>query len=166
MKKTLLITSVLLGFLGVTGALRFRSLVHGSDGPPEGPPVEITIPAGASFTEVLDTLETRCIVRKPGLFRIYARLKGADRLLKAGPYAFPRPTPWARLIRDLTEGRVLTQTMTIPEGFTLKQMAPLCWRTSQQPLWRRCGRFRARVWKDTSSRTATIWPRVSPSRKF
>ena len=64
------------------------------------------------------------IVRKPGLFRFYARLKGSDRQIRSGQYSFPRPSSWARLLRDLTEGRVLTQTMTIPEGFTLKQMAP------------------------------------------
>jgi UPF0755 protein len=55
---------------------------------------------------------------------VYARLKGLDTEVRAGRYAFPRPSPWSRILRDLTEGRVLTEALTIPEGFTLKQIAP------------------------------------------
>ena len=95
-----------------------------SSPPPEGPPVEITVPSGASFREVVDTLHARGVVTKPRLFRTYARLKKLDREVRSGDYAFLRPTPWSRILRDLTEGRVLTASMTIPEGFTLKQTAP------------------------------------------
>lgn len=86
--------------------------------------MEITVPSGATFREVVDTLHARGIVSKPRLFRVYARLRGADREVRAGDYSFFTPTPWPRLLRDLTEGRVLTESLTIPEGFTLKQMAP------------------------------------------
>jgi UPF0755 protein len=95
-----------------------------SSPPPNGTPAEITVPAGATFTEIVDTLEARGIVRKAGLFKAYARLKGLDREVRSGQYSFPQPTPWSRILRDLTEGRVLTEPLTIPEGFTLKQMAP------------------------------------------
>lgn len=101
----------------------FLLLEHRSPGP-AGVPVEVTVPAGATFQEVLDTLQARGIVERPLLFRAYARLKGLDRQVRSGQYSFPRPTPWSRLLRDLTEGRVLTDTMVIPEGFTLQQMAP------------------------------------------
>jgi len=86
--------------------------------------VELTVPSGATFKEVVDTLQARGVVTKPRLFRAYARLKGMDREVRSGEYAFFRPTPWPRILRDLTEGRVLTEALTIPEGFTLKQMAP------------------------------------------
>jgi UPF0755 protein len=100
-------------------------IFHGcSSPPPNGAPAEITVPAGATFTEIVDTLEARGIVRKAGLFKAYARLKGLDREVRSGQYAFPMPTPWSRILRDLTEGRVLMEPLTIPEGFTLKQMAP------------------------------------------
>jgi UPF0755 protein len=91
---------------------------------PEGPPIELTIPAGATFGQVVDTLEARGIVTKPGLFKSYARLKGLDTQVRSGRYSFLRPTPWSRILRDLTEGRVLTENLTIPEGFSLKQMVP------------------------------------------
>jgi UPF0755 protein len=91
---------------------------------PEGPPAELTIPPGASFQDVTDTLESRGVLLKPGLFKIYARAKGLDTQVRSGRYALPTPAPWSRILRDLTEGRVLTEGLTIPEGFTLKQMAP------------------------------------------
>ena len=103
----------------------FLALAGGCSAPPlDGPPAEITVPPGASFKEVVDTLDARGIVRHPALFKAFARFKGLDTEVRSGEYAFPRPTPWSRLLRDLTEGRVLTDALVIPEGFTLKQMAP------------------------------------------
>jgi len=99
--------SVLLGLVLV--ALGFLVWVGSSTPPSEGP---------------VDTLQTRGILSKPRLFRVYARIKGLDREVRSGQYSFLQPTPWSRILRDLTEGRVVTETLTIPEGFTLKQMAP------------------------------------------
>ncbi|MGD2123239.1 MAG: endolytic transglycosylase MltG [Gemmatimonadota bacterium] len=124
MRRRFLFLSAALGVILLLGGLKIRSLIYGPEGGAEGPAVEVNVPAGASFKEVVDTLDGYGLVRKPGLFRLYARVTGSDRQVRAGPYAFPRPTSWARLLRDLTEGRVLTETLTIPEGFTLKQMAP------------------------------------------
>jgi UPF0755 protein len=55
---------------------------------------------------------------------LYARLKGLDTEVRSGEYRFAPGTSWASLLRDLTEGRVVTEAMTIPEGFTLQLMAP------------------------------------------
>lgn len=110
---------------GILLLLGLGLLLSGCSAPiGDGPPAEITIPSGATFREVVDTLRERGIVARPGLFRTYARLKGLDREIRAGRYAFPQPSPWSRILRDLTEGRVLTEGLTIPEGFTLKQIAP------------------------------------------
>ena len=124
MKRRLVSGGIALGVIGVLGFMGYRSLVYSPGGVQVEPLVEVTIPAGASFNEVMDSLEARGLVRKPVLFRIYARLKGSDRQIRSGQYTFPRPSSWALLLRDLTEGRVLTHVMTIPEGFTLKEMAP------------------------------------------
>jgi UPF0755 protein len=111
-----------------TGLSLLFSLVllalSGCSSAPEGPPVELTVPAGASFREVVDTLHARGLVSSPRLFRGYARLRGHDRRVHAGQYVFPPGASWSRLLGDLTVGRVVTETLTIPEGFTLKQMAP------------------------------------------
>lgn len=92
--------------------------------PPDTDPVQITIPSGASFRQVVDTLETRGLVGSPLFFRIYARMKGAETQVRSGSYALIPGTAWSEILRDLTEGRVLTRTVTIPEGFRLTQIAP------------------------------------------
>jgi len=96
----------------------------GPPSPGNGPPVRITIPSGASFPEVVDTLHARGLVDKPLLFSLYARWKNADTEIRAGAYAISPGTAWSLILRDLTEGRVLTDTLTIPEGFRLTQIAP------------------------------------------
>jgi peptidoglycan lytic transglycosylase G len=90
---------------------------------PSGPPVEITIPVGATFQDVLDTLSARGIVGAPARFRAYVRLRGADRSMKSGRYSLRPGQDWSSIVQALTEGRVLTAPMTIPEGFRLAQMA-------------------------------------------
>ena len=95
----------------------FLSVCGGA--PPAGEPVEITIPSGATFREVVDTLESRGLVGSPLFFRIYARLRDSDTQVRSGSYAIRSGAKWSTILRDLTEGRVVTMAMTIPEGFTV-----------------------------------------------
>src|SRR5690606_2452667 len=93
-------------------------------GGPEGEPVRITVPRGASVTAVADTLSARGLVDHPTLFRLYVRLRRADRALRAGIYEFRRGEGWDEIVNALREGRVITVAMTIPEGWTLARMIP------------------------------------------
>ena len=90
---------------------------------PDGPLVEFRVPEGAILSQVVDSLAAHGIVRAPGLFELYARVRGADREIRAGRYAMERRSPWNRVLGALTRGEVETERMTIPEGFTLSQMA-------------------------------------------
>jgi len=90
---------------------------------PRGPAVEFTVPSGASFSTVTDTLVARGIVASPGLFRAYARFRGDDRQVKSGRYALAPGAPWKEILDALTRGRVVTVPLTIPEGFRLTQIA-------------------------------------------
>ncbi len=112
-------TSSLRAYVGAT-VLTATLAACGSD----GPAVELSVPVGAGFSEVLDTLEDRGVVRRPGLFALYARLRGADREVRAGRYTLTEGGSWSGILRTLTRGEVMTMAMTIPEGFTLRQMAP------------------------------------------
>ena len=129
-------TSSLRAYVGAT-VLTATLAACGSD----GPAVELSVPVGAGFSEVLDTLEDRGVVRRPGLFALYARLRGADREVRAGRYTLTEGGSWSGILRTLTRGEVMTMAMTIPEGFTLRQMAPRIaevswkandWRTSSK----------------------------------
>lgn len=100
------------------------ALVLGSAlrGPEEA--AEIMVPSGAGFGEVTDTLTRRGVVHGALGFRVYARLRGDDRNLKSGRYVIPEGAGWSTVLSILTEGRVVTVPMTIPEGFWLVHMAP------------------------------------------
>lgn len=89
-----------------------------------GEPVELVVPAGASFQELLDTLEARGLVGSPRLFTLYARVKGADREIRSGQYRVDGGASWAELVEVFTEGRVVSTAVTFPEGWTLRQMVP------------------------------------------
>jgi len=104
--------------------LALVALVCAGCGGPPGEDVELTVPMGAGLAAVADTLATRDVIRWPLLFRLYARIRGDDRLVKSGRYALARGSGWTEVLEALTEGRVLTVTLTVPEGFRLDQMAP------------------------------------------
>jgi UPF0755 protein len=93
-------------------------------GSPEGEPLQITVPRGASLHDVTDTLAARGVIERPPLFRAYVRIQRADRAIKAGVYRFRRGEPWQEIVASLRDGRVVSVPMTIPEGWTLAQMVP------------------------------------------
>jgi len=84
--------------------------------------VRVTVPHGAIFDSVLDTLVTRGVVAGGRRFRLYARLTGADRRIRSGSYVLVPGTPMREILETLTSGRVITFDMTIPEGFTVADM--------------------------------------------
>ena len=88
-----------------------------------GTPVRLVVPAGATLSDVADSLSARGVIRNPTLFQIYTRVRRADRKLKAGTYDLETGTSWRVALRQVTRGEVVTVPMTIPEGFRLSQMA-------------------------------------------
>ena len=100
------------------------AIVAPACGGDDGPATEIVVPVGASFDAVADTLASRDVVGWPGLFGLYARMRGDDRRVRSGRYVIPGNASWAAVLDALTEGRVVTVPLTLPEGFRLVQMAP------------------------------------------
>ena len=96
--------------------------------------VQVTVPSGAAFGTIVDTLVQRGVVDHPRGFRLYARLVGADRRIRSGDYALTTGQRWRDLLAVLTEGRVVALAVTIPEGFTLADMADRVAETVQQPV--------------------------------
>lgn len=107
--------AVLVFSLGVFG---------GGGGELNASPVRLNIRSGAGLREVADTLQARRLIKSARAFTLFAQMKGADREIRSGPYALRPGTPWSEILLHLTEGRVLTESLTIPEGFRLAQMAP------------------------------------------
>jgi len=112
MSPTRVATYAVLGCSAVLGC--------GPDAPGES--VRITVPPGVTFAAVLDTLVDRGIVTGPRRFALYARMTGADRQIRAGDYDLAPGDSWGNVVEALTTGRVSTEEITIPEGFTLADM--------------------------------------------
>jgi peptidoglycan lytic transglycosylase G len=89
----------------------------------ESPVERLVIPEGASLHAVSDTLAAHGVVRWPRLFRLYVRLKSADSDIKAGTYDLRRNAGWSQALDALVAGRVVTVAVTIPEGWTITQIA-------------------------------------------
>ena len=103
----------------------------GLEEPPE--PIQVTVPAGATFDAVLDTLLERGVLDGGRSFRFYARLTGADRQIRSGSYALVPGAPRSEILETLTSGRVMTFGMTIPEGFTIADMVLRVAETVERP---------------------------------
>lgn len=93
------------------------------DAPADGETVVFTVAPGATFGQITDTLVARGLIRRPLLFRVYGRLRRDERNVRAGTYALDAGTGWPSLLDALVEGRVRMVAVTIPEGFTLPQIA-------------------------------------------
>ena len=84
----------------------------------------VVVPRGASLRIVADSLERAGVVGNAAMFRIYASLKGRDRSIRAGTYRFTRGTSWGVVLADLHGGKALERSITIPEGWSLRQIVP------------------------------------------
>ena len=109
----------------------FRVLVAGlliscgSGGPPAGDAdkVIVTIPRGATLEAAIDSLAARDVIRSPGLFGVYARLRGLGAGLKSGVYGFSPGAPWGEVVDALKRGRGTLVRWSVPEGLMLGEVA-------------------------------------------
>ncbi len=102
-----------LGLLGLTACAE----------PAEGPVEQVMIPRGAPFSVVVDSLEAHGLVGNRILFTLVARVGRWDRSVKAGLYELRHGTPAIALLKALESGKHLLVRFTVPEGFTLIDIA-------------------------------------------
>lgn len=89
----------------------------------------VVIPPGASFRVAADSLHRAGVIGSTRLFRLYASLRGHDRRIRAGTYVMGRGMSWPAVVSALTQGTGLIHTVTIPEGYSIADIAPLLART-------------------------------------
>jgi len=84
----------------------------------------VSIPQGAAFRTAADSLHAHGFVSSPWLFRVYARLTGRDRQIRAGTYVLQHGLSWNALVDALRKGQGIERRVTIPEGWSLAQIVP------------------------------------------
>lgn len=82
-------------------------------------PVSVVVERGASVTRITEYLVKNKIIKSAGLFDFCVRLNGGK--IQAGEYDIPRGAGIWTIADMLANGKVATTTITIPEGYTLKQ---------------------------------------------
>jgi len=92
--------------------------------PPTGETIEIVVPAGSGALAIGRQLRERGLVRYPRLFALTARLRGVEASLKAGRYRVEGGMGWGEILDRIAAGEVVTFPLTVPEGFTLRELAP------------------------------------------
>lgn len=89
-----------------------------------GLPVHIAVPQGADTQVIANALAAEGIVDNAAMFRLRARIDGVDQALKPGDYDLTTGMPYQSVVDRLVAGPSIDYvTVTIPEGFTVAQIA-------------------------------------------
>ena len=88
-------------------------------------PERVTLPPGASFSTVTDTLAAHGVIRSRPGFKLLARVRGVDRSVQAGVYEFAPGTSAWKVLDVLARGAAVSRKFTVPEGLTIPEVAAL-----------------------------------------
>jgi UPF0755 protein len=83
----------------------------------------VIVEPGQKFKSLSQILHQKGVIRHPAKFRLFSRIKGYDKHIKAGEYVFSSAMTPKRILKILVTGRVRLHRLTIPEGHNLKQIA-------------------------------------------
>lgn len=85
-------------------------------------PLPYTVSSGASLISVANDLEQRGIIVHPSYLVWYARWQGKADHIEAGDYVLLPDMSPANLLDQLVSGDVIQYSVTIPEGWTFRQL--------------------------------------------
>jgi UPF0755 protein len=85
-------------------------------------PYTLEVATGASLSGVAQHLASDEVLPHPAVFSLYARLSGDAARIKAGEYEIARGTTPRSLLQQLVEGRVKLHSLTVVEGWTLREL--------------------------------------------
>jgi len=85
--------------------------------------VDVVIQRGTSFSHALALFREAGAFRTEFPFRVLGRVYGVDRALKPGLYRIPANATPLEVFRMLRNGEIQTVTFTVPEGYTLIEIA-------------------------------------------
>jgi UPF0755 protein len=125
MKKRVILISISLlfvfaAFIAVVFSLYlFRPLGK------EGPDQIVVIREGMTLGDVADILEREGLITHKTLFRLWARILGQSRNIKAGEYQLSDQMTPHRILEIMTKGIIISHSVTIPEGYSAAQIAEL-----------------------------------------
>jgi UPF0755 protein len=84
---------------------------------------ELTVEEGAGLSLIAQELADRELISSPFWFKVYTKLDGSARSVQAGVFELQSGMSYATIIDILGEGDSEEVVITIPEGYTLKQIS-------------------------------------------
>ena len=110
-------------FIGVAGV--YLNIVAYVKKPPNTPPVEqaVVVQYGLGFKALSTLLYQKGMILHPVKFRLFARIKGYDKRIKAGEYLLSSAMTPEKILETMVDGKVYLHRLTIPEGYNLIQIA-------------------------------------------
>jgi UPF0755 protein len=114
--------ALIVASLAVVGGFVVHEVTHGVT-ENRGEKVRVTVAEGMPFVRIVDELVQQKLVRRGWPVKFFARATGADRKVHRGTYEFVRGTAPVDMLRAFVNGDILSVRVTIPEGFTMWQVA-------------------------------------------
>lgn len=85
----------------------------------------VHIRQGQGLGAIANVLEQAGVIDNTFKFRLIARIQGLDKKIMAGEYLLDSSMSPLEILKAINEGKVLLYRLTIPEGFSMKQIARL-----------------------------------------
>lgn len=111
--------------VGIVGILLYAAFYSYIENPvdSEEKTLEIEINRGTNFSGVVNLLEDGGLITNKKFFLLLAHVKGAPKNIRAGEYELNSLMSPRQIIDKLMKGRVKVYHVSIPEGFTVSQIA-------------------------------------------
>jgi len=122
MRKFMLAVVTLLVIAGVAGAIYWRHVDAAMQvAGPHAQPLELIVRPGATVRSVLAELDSRGALTDRRAVELRLRVRGSPQI-KTGRYEIPAHASAGDILRQLEEGRVVLEALTIIEGWTFADM--------------------------------------------
>jgi UPF0755 protein len=89
--------------------------------------IRVEVPRHARVREIAERLEQQGLIRHRYAFLLMARLMGESNHLKAGEYELQPSMPLVQIIDKLARGDATAVWFTVPEGYSIDQVADTLW---------------------------------------
>lgn len=128
-KRRILIPCIIvlaLLILGAAGAAAgLNRMLRPVDAAAGGEPIRVEIEPGMGARQIAEILAEKGVIRSAALFRLYARYHRLEQKFMAGAYEIDPSMGLPEIAARIASGEVdfETEWCTIPEGFTVKQIA-------------------------------------------
>lgn len=88
-------------------------------------PVLVRIPPGTNSEQIIQLIYEKDLIHSPVIFKLWMKIKGAEGEIKAGDYLLNRRMNMFTILDKLVGGETVFRSLTIPEGYSARQIASL-----------------------------------------